>query len=628
MKCKRIYQRIWIAVFMLIGQHNTLFARGTDLYPANNDRKHSPGKTTYYIDPQQGSDYNRGTSIKKPWKTFRPVNQLLLSAGDKLIVLAPGRFNESLTIMGRGDSHSPITISFAPGQYDFFADSAYKTKLNISNTNDTPDSLKAIALYFSHSNHLRLEATGAKIMIHGKMIETCINQSSDISLRGISFDYCRPTVSELKVISITDHSAELLIHKDSKYSIKDSLLTWKGEGWQVEPGWYWQVFEPNTWDVYRLSMDMKKIRFVQDGGQVRALFEQNPGFKVGLIYQNRDVTRDCAGIFMQRSKNIKLENIRIYFMHGMGVVSQFCENISMNDVVIKPDERSGRTCAAWADILHFSGCSGLIKVTNSYLSAANDDAINVHGTFLKIMQTVTPNQVIVRFMHDQTYGFNAFAAGDSIEFVHSATLMGFERNVVTDAKMLNKREILLTLKKMIAMEIKLGEVVENISATPRIWISNTVIATIPTRGVLITTRRKSIIQNCAFQHIHMSAVAVADDARSWFESGMVSDLTIRKNKFIDCGGPVIMFHPENDRFNGAVHKNIMINANLFMLNSTKLLESRNTSNVRLSGNKIITSAPVKLDDLISLTNSNHFKSIDNTMEIGSRNTSSLYLGTE
>ncbi|HEY4195559.1 MAG TPA: hypothetical protein VGM63_08485, partial [Mucilaginibacter sp.] len=430
---------------LLNGNAVRLHAQKLCLYPSFKDRKHSPGNITYYIDPQKGDDNNAGTDLKNPWRTFKRANRLIFSAGDKLRIVAPGAFHQSLVVMAGGNKASPVIISFAPGRYDFYPDSAYKTRFNISNTNDRPLALKAIAVCFANSKYVRLNALGAKLVLRGKMIEACVDRSENIGIHGISFDYKRPTVSELKVVNVGADYADLKVHQDSKYSIKDSVLTWEGEGWRHQPGWYWQIFDPKTGDLSRLDMDLGQVRFAKKGRTLRVFFAQNPGFKMGLIYQTRDVTRDCAGIFMQRSKNVSLKNIHIYFMHGMGVVSQFCENISIDSLSVKPEEKSGRTCAAWADILHFSGCRGMIDINHCFLSAANDDAINVHGTYLRIIENLSPNQIKVRFMHDQTYGFDAFKAGDSIDFIHSTSLLAFGNNIITATKRLNDKEILLTL---------------------------------------------------------------------------------------------------------------------------------------------------------------------------------------
>ncbi|MCR8556252.1 right-handed parallel beta-helix repeat-containing protein [Mucilaginibacter sp. BJC16-A38] len=612
---KRSYCHFLLIILLLNGKVGMLYAQKVTLYPSFDSRIHSPGKTIYYIDPQKGNDQNSGTIIKNPWKTFKRANQLIFSAGDKLMILAPGKFHQSLVMMAGGNKASPVTISFAPGRYDFYPDSSFKTRFNISNTNDTPLALKAIALYFVNSKYVRLNAPGVKIVLRGKMIETCIDKCENINVHGISFDYARPTVSELKVINVADHYADLKIHGDSKYSIKDSLLTWEGEGWRYPPGWYWQVLDPKTGDLSRVDMNLNKARFANIGGMVRVFFAQNPGFKTGIIYQTRDVTRDCAGIFMQRSKNISLKNIHICFMHGMGVVSQFCENITIDSLSVKPDKKSGRTCSAWADILHFSGCRGMIAINNCFLSAANDDAINVHGTYLKILENPSPNQIKVRFMHNQTYGFDAFKAGDSIDFIHSASLLPFGNDVITATERLNDKEILLMLQKPVPADIMNDGVVENISWTPKVWIHNTVITKIPTRGILITTRRKVIIENCTFRRVHSNGILVEDDAESWYESGIVKDLTIRKNNFVECGEPVVSIHPENKVYKGAVHQNISIIGNRFILKDTSAMSAQSVSNISFSDNEVKTHVPVKINGLIELKDCQNVKLSDNKILI-------------
>ena len=82
----------------------------------------------------------------------------------------------------------------------------------------------------------------------------------------------------------------------------------------------------------------------------------------------------------------------------------------------------------------------------------------------------------------------------------------------------------------------------------------------------------------------MSAIAVSNDARSWYESGPVYDLTIRNNHFIECGSPVINIAPENNRPNGTVHKGIRIENNRFTLKDKQAIYARWTDNIRISGN--------------------------------------------
>lgn len=587
------------------------------LYPSSKDRRVSPGKTTYYIDPVKGSDGNSGTLPEQAWKTFMRVNQLQLAAGDVVEVLAPGVFRESLVLMAKGTDTAPVKIKFATGRYDIYPDAAFKKALHISNTNDKPYEPKAIALMFDSCQFVQVAAKGAAFVFHGKMIETFVNNSSNLTIDGCSYDYERPTVSEFIVTSLGFNHVDVKVHPDSKFSIKDSLITWIGEGWSYRPGSYWQVLHQRSNDLSRTDIDLKGVRFaLLEESKLRIYFRKNPGFNIGVLYQNRDVTRDCAGILMQYSKNIELKNIRINFMHGMGVVSQYCRDIKMDSITVRPAENSGRTCAAWADILHFSGCSGKIEISNAYLSAANDDAINVHGTHLKIIKVNARNKIQVRFMHPQTFGFEAFAAGDSVAFINAESLLSLGNNQVVNAQKLNDKDILLTLKHNISSAVRPGDVVENTTATPEVWIHHSTIARIPTRGILVTTRRKVVIEDNTFDRIHMSGIFINDDASGWYESGMVKNVTIRNNRFISCGEPVINIHPEN-KINGktAVHSNIAVSDNYFTLRYDALLAAKSTANIRITGNTIETSyREKKIDDLIKLEDCSFIDITDNKLD--------------
>jgi len=68
-----------IAVYMTPGVSSAVCSQ--DPYPSKEHRRLSPGNTTYYIDPANGSDSNSGLTEKLPWRTFSHINGLRLSAG-------------------------------------------------------------------------------------------------------------------------------------------------------------------------------------------------------------------------------------------------------------------------------------------------------------------------------------------------------------------------------------------------------------------------------------------------------------------------------------------------------------------------------------------------------------------
>jgi hypothetical protein len=284
-------------------------------------------------------------------------------------------------------------------------------------------------------------------------------------------------------------------------------------------------------------------------------------------------------------------------MHGLGIVGQFSENLLFNHVNLSPSAETNRTAAAFADFIHMSGCRGMIKIVNSYFEGAHDDAINVHGTHLKIVEQPEPNQVIVRFMHGQTYGFDAFYPGDAIAFLQTNSLTVYGENKVKQATFMSPREILLTLADPVDSGVNQGDVVENISWTPEVVIANNQFSRIPTRGILVTTPRKAVIKDNIFFQLFMSGILVACDAANWYESGRVNDLQIIRNKFIKCGfggDPVIYIHPENTVYHPdcSVHQNILIEDNDFIMATDSLLDMKSTQHLNFNHNRVEGSSSV------------------------------------
>lgn len=547
--------------------------------------KTSPGHTTYYIDPANGDDSNSGLDKGKSWSTFKHINNMKLAPGDQVEILSPGSFDQTLILKGNGTAKNPVRVRFAAGRYDFFTDNITRKKYNISNTNDQPDSLKAIGILLEGANNFNISGTGAEIIYRGKMIQVCIDGCENISIEGLTFDYHRPTVSEFMVVAEGEGFVDLQIHKDSQYRIEEGTITWYGEGWIYNNRILGQELNLETNDVRRLWNPIEGMRFEEiSPNLVRAYGEHK--VKVDHIYQLRDPYRDYAAVFTRRSKNIGWKNIKFHFLHGMGLVCQFSENLTFDSVAIAPDSASGRTTAAWADCLHMSGCKGKILVKDCIFKGSHDDAINIHGTYLQVVEKLSDKQLKVRFMHKQTYGFLALNPGDEIEFVDSESYASHGMNKVKEATMINPWEILITLEKSAPSQLELEDVIENITWTPEVEIRGCHVSWVPTHGFLISTRKQVLVEENVFLATHMSAILVGIDANNWFESGFVQDMTIRKNKFIRCAEPVIRINPQNSKANHSVHKNIHIENNEFILKHQLIVQAKSTNGLFVKGNRI------------------------------------------
>ena len=432
-----------------------------------------------------------------------------------------------------------VVLELPGGRIDVWPEGALGRELYISNgtESDTLSKVKRIAFAFENCRNITLDGNNTLVVLHDKMVSFAIINSVNVKIKNIKFDYERPTISEFTIKSVTDTVVETEIHPDSKYRIDRGRISFYGESWTTR-SYHTILFDPvkqamhySTFTPFLAAKAVETTPF-----QVRFKGDfANSNFHVGDVLTVRDPYRDNCGGFISLSRDVELENVKMNFMHGLGIVSQFSENISLVKVVVAPRENSGRVISSFADCFHFSGCRGLIRIDSCLTVGSHDDAINVHGTHLQITAINETKKIRVRFMHHQTYGFAAFFAGDSIAFVNPQTLQHLAGAKLLTAKLISKWEMELEVEGALSPVVKEGQCIENLTWTPEVMIQNSRFERTNTRGLLITTPRKVLIEHNVFYHTGMYPVLIADDASSWFESGAVRDVTIRNNIFEGCG---------------------------------------------------------------------------------------------
>lgn len=496
-------------------------------------------------------------------------------------------------------SKENVVLKLPGGRIDLWPEGAVKRELYVSNSTeaDTLSKVRNIGFCFENVKNLTLEGNNTLVVLHGKMVSFALLNCTNMVLKNIRFDYERPTMSEMTIKSVTGYTVEAEIHPDSKYVIDQGRISFYGEGWKNK-SYHTILFDPRenimSYSTFKPFLASKAIQTQPFHVRFEGNFTDSK-LSPGDVLTFRDPYRDNCGGFIDLCHDIKLENLKMYYMHGLGIVSQFSENISLLKVMAAPRENSGRVIASFADCFHFSGCRGLVKIDSCFTSGSHDDPINVHGTHLQITTIDETKKITVRFMHHQTYGFEAFFAGDSILFVNPQTLMSVGTAKLKSAKLINLREIELEVEGNLSENVKTGFCIENLTWTPEVIIRNSRFERTNARGLLITTRRKVLIENNTFFRTGMYPILIADDASSWFESGPVNDVTIQNNTFEECGynseSGAINIAPENHEpvVGNIVHHNIYIINNTFIVFDGAVLSARSVENLEFTGNQIIRS---------------------------------------
>lgn len=513
-----------------------------------------------------------------------------------------------------------VTIELQNANYNIYRKSSSHQLYYISNTTsekENPDQTKHIGLWLKGLKNITIDGKGAHLITHGEITSFVIDGCENVTLKNFTITAADPTVPELTVTEVGDRHMTVRIHPQSKYLIKDGKFSFVGDSWTLSEGiaQSYNREKDITWRSWSPLHGLQKAIELEPN-LLRFNYDKKPQAIPGMIFQMRDGYRDEACGLIQYSKNVTLENVHLAFLGNFGLVGQMSENITYRHLTFAPEAESGRTCAGFADFVQMSGCKGKILIENSHFTGAQDDPINIHGTHLAVTEFLSSNEVVVKYMHPQTFGFQSFLPGNEVEFIDPYSLLPLASFKVKKSEMKSAREIIVTLNKPVpdAIREKTELVIENVTYTPEVIIRNNFFSRIPSRGLLVSTRCKILIENNTFFRMQMSGILIADDARSWFESGMVRDVTIRNNNFIECNEPVILIAPENSRNEGCVHRNITITNNRFKLIGKDAVSARSVDGIKINRNLFLYPEVVNIEELITTTDCQNVIIKDNLIE--------------
>lgn len=468
-----------------------------------------------------------------------------------------------------GDS---VIIRFQKGTYNFYEKGAAEREYYISNHDQ--DNPKKVGMPLEELKSLTLDGGGASFVFHGRMLPVSLLHSSNCSLKDFSIDFKNPHIAQVEIVrndpklGITFKPASWVNYRVSK----DSIFEAYGDGWTVRHSWG-IPFEKETRRIVYNAGDRgcnTKGSFITDDGYVQAPFWKDETLTSGTVFVMRGWGRPTPGIFLSHNVNTTLTNIKVHYAEGMGLLAQLCENISLDkfNVCLKGND-DARYFTTQADATHFSGCKGKIISVNGLYEGMMDDAINVHGTYLKVIKKLDNQTLIARYMHDQSWGFDWGFPGDEVQFIASKTmeLIGGKNQIklikpVDKASVSGAREFEITFEEPLpdGVDENIDCGIENLTWTPEVYFAGNIIRNNRARGSLFSTPKKTVVENNLFDHTSGTAILLCGDCNGWFETGACREVIIRNNKFVNAltsmfqfTNAVISIYPEIPDLDHQVH---------------------------------------------------------------------------
>jgi hypothetical protein len=502
-----------------------------------------------------------------------------------------------------------VVIRFQKGRYDFYPEGAEIRTCYISNHDQ--DNPKTVGIALENFKNLTVEGNGADLMFHGRMLPVALIEGNNVKLKNLSIDFEKPQITQVKIIENDTANGQIIFETAPwvKYLIKDSVFFNTGEGWQMQPT-SGIAFENETKHIIFNSGDIRvgtKGVVELSPGKIKAYRWKNTKLIPGTVIAMRSGLRPAPGIFIHKGKNISLTNVKVHYAEGMGLLAQLVENINLDGFgVCLRGKNDPRYFTTQADATHFSGCKGKIVSKNGLYEGMMDDAINIHGTYLKVIKKIDSKTLIGKYMHGQSYGFDWGYVKDSVQFIQSKTMELWDtKNTIASITPLRAnendpmKEFRIEFTKELSYEIdpsKQDIGIENLTWTASVVFTGNTIRNNRARGALFSTPKPTLVANNLFDHTSGCAILLCGDSNGWYETGACRDIEIRGNKFVNAltsmyqfTNAVISIYPEIPDLKNQrkyFHSGIRIHNNEFITFDRPILYAKSVDGLIFKNNTI------------------------------------------
>ena len=513
-------------------------------------------------------------------------------------------------------------LRFEKGDYDFFHDKANVRELYISNHDQ--DNPKRVAVVIEDMENFVLDGGGATFNMNGRMLPVVMLDCEDCAIKNLNIDTRVPQITQVKVLE-NDAEKGVVVYEVApyvNYRIEDGKFIVYGENWRIHPSWGIAFDGATKHVVYNTSDIGLGTNNVQEVSPrvIRAPWKDHR-LAPGTVIAMRSYQRPTPGIFLYGNENTLLENVTVHYAEGMGLLAQVCEDITLKGFNVAIREGSGRYFTTQADATHFSGCKGKIVSKDGLYEGMMDDAINVHGTYLRVTERLDDYTVIGRYMHGQSYGFYWGDDGDRVQFVQSSTMEVVGGNEVEEIKPYNKeiadgcmspdvelnfqldgtKEFIIRFKKPLPADIANGNYgIENLEWTPKVKFTGNTVRNNRARGALFSTPEKVVVEDNLFDHTSGTAILLCGDCNGWFETGACRNVVIRGNRFVNSltnmfqfTNAIISIYPEipdlasqTKYFHGGNGKGVVIENNIFETFDAPIVYAKSLDGFVFKGNKV------------------------------------------
>ncbi|MBR4945643.1 MAG: alpha-1,3-galactosidase B [Kiritimatiellae bacterium] len=501
-------------------------------------------------------------------------------------------------------------IVFQPGVYDIGTEQCQTRTWFISNHDQVNP--RKVFLPLEDQQNVAVAGKGAFFNLRGRILPMGIWNSKNVRVKDVTVDYETPIITQVTFTAV-DPTAQTVTFKPIAGSYPEldasGRLYFKGYDFRKSSGGG-ILFEADGRIAYKTSDIGFNLGKVTDNGDGSFTAAQcaHPAFKAGQHLALRVWERPAPGFVISDSEDVTLKNVTVHYADGMGLLCQSTKDITLDTFKVVPNKAKGRFFSTQADATHFSGCWGEIVSKDGVYQGMMDDAINVHGTYLRVQKRIDDKTLECAYMHPQAYGFSWGTPGEKVIFIKSRemammydtensldSITPVDQPTIDGAKLFR-----LTFKNALPETVDPTQValgIENLSRTPSVVFDGNIVMDNRARGALFSTPQKVVCTNNIFDHISGSGILLCGDCNGWYETGACTDVLIAENTFVNTLTSPFQFTeavisicpeiPEIKEDSPYLHRNITIKDNVFAAFDKPLVFAKSVDGLVIKDNTFV-----------------------------------------
>jgi hypothetical protein len=409
--------------------------------------------------------------------------------------------------------------------------------------------------------NVEIDLGGAELMFHDRILPFVIENCRNVTLRHFTVNYSSPNYTQADILEADQEHLKIRVCEGYPYVVEEGRLVpcFGARRDHLNRGFaLLQPFDKKTRSpAYNAGCILAAIGEVEAESKNPPLAVQQfsseyagngcfiwrgkvpASYKAGQALIVLYAPRSTPGIYSDDCEDLVFEDIRMKRVAGFGIHSYFSRNITVRRLILRVDDDSDELVSINADGVHCIGCTGEILLEDCVLENMIDDGGNFHGYFTPIKAIESEGHRLVTSLDfpggDSLSWHKLYRAGDEITVYEGKTMavrcLVHVRSVEYPDDL---SAVLITDEDPVLAGIELTDHLENHDAMPEITIRRCRTGRNRPRGFLISTWKKTLIEDCYFNNCSVG-VHFTGDNDYWFESGPVGDVTIRNNIFKDCG---------------------------------------------------------------------------------------------